>query len=53
MTKYFIIGLNKTGTTSIKYALGAVLGRISLAPIKNIYKINNIFSFTDSLIKKK
>jgi hypothetical protein len=52
MTKYFIIGLNKTGTTSIKCALGAVLGRISLAPIKNIYEINNIFSFTDSLIKK-
>jgi len=52
MTKYFVIGLNKTGTTSIKYALGVVLGRALLATLKNTQGIDNIFLFTDSLIEK-
>jgi hypothetical protein len=52
MTKYFIIGLNKTGTTSIKYALGVALGKDSLATLKNIQGMDNIFLFTDSLIEK-
>jgi len=52
MTKYFIIGLNKTGTTSIKYALGIALGRDSLSTPKNIRGTDNIFLFTDFLIEK-
>ncbi len=52
MTKYFVIGLNKTGTTSIKYALGVALGRDSLATLKNIRGTDNIFLFTDFLIEK-
>jgi len=58
MTKYFIIGLNKTGTTSIRSALGAslqVTSILKIVPKKNICKFNgieDIFSFTDSLIKK-
>jgi hypothetical protein len=53
MTKYFIIGLNKTGTSSIMYALGLALGKHLLAPTKsNIYRIENIFSFTEYLLKK-
>ena len=52
MTKYFIIGLNKTGTTSIKYALRIALGTLLLSKPRNMYGIERILSFTDSLIKK-
>ena len=53
MTNYFIIGLNKTGTSSIIYALGVALGKNLIAPTKsNIYQIENILSLTESLLKK-
>jgi len=42
MTKYFIIGLNKTGTTSIRSALGAslqVTSILKIVPKKNICKL--------------
>jgi len=62
MTKYFIIGLNKTGTSSIRDALELSLRLPPSNPIiyrnhkeKNIRfnarKIEYIFSLTDSLIK--
>ena len=55
MTKYFIIGLNKTGTSSIRHALGVALGRASLVESKRVLfvGIDDIFSFTDFLIKRK
>jgi hypothetical protein len=55
MTKYFIIGLNKTGTSSIRHALRVALGRASLVDSRrtSFVGIDDIFSFTDSLIKIK
>ena len=52
MTKYFIIGLNKTGTTSIRHALGGALQTECITSIRSMYKIDAILSFTDSLIRE-
>ena len=53
MTKYFVIGLNKTGTTSIQYALGVALGKsLIVTQRKKMYGVDPILSFTDSLIKE-
>jgi hypothetical protein len=61
VTKYFIIGLNKTGTSSIRDALELSLQfKPSLPIITNYFgrynfqskKMNYIFNFTDYLIRK-
>ena len=55
MTKYFIIGLNKTGTSSIMYALSLVLGENLLGLYPNspfIYEIEDILSITDRLLEE-